>query len=135
MVKALNPPLKRKSKQPRIIMGSIARRASIRVPEKMLEEVNGVLEQDGKSSHQKGKWISQAILDLYNEEDYLELVKEEWLDRKNNIPLQITLTKAAEDILEKIVDELKEEGSARKDHLSATIRVAITAALIRSGVL
>lgn len=135
MVKAFNPPFKRKSKQPRIIMGSVARRASIRVPEKMLEEINDVLEQNGKSGYQKGKWISQAILDLYNEEDYIELVKEEWLDRKNNIPLQITLTKAAEDILGKIVDELKEEGSGRKDHLSATIRVAITAALIRSGVL
>lgn len=135
MVKALNPPQKRKSKQSKVIVGSIARRASIRVPEKMLEEINEVLERDGKSSYQKGKWISQAIQDLFNEEDYIELIKEEWLDRKNNIPLQVTLTKEAEDTLEKIVSELKEDGSSRKDHLSATIRVAITAALVRSGVL
>jgi len=135
MVKALNPPLKRKSKQPRIVIGSVARRASIRVPTKMLEEVNDVLEKNGQSTYQKGRWISQAILDLYNEENYIELVKEEWLDRKNNIPLQITLTKEAEGVLEKIVSELETNGSARKDHLSATIRVAITAALIRSGVL
>ena len=65
----------------------------------------------------------------------MELVKEEWLDRKNNIPLQITLTKDAEIILGKIVCALEADGSARKDHLSATIRVAITAALIRCGVL
>lgn len=135
MVKALNPPLKRKSKHSRIIIGSVARRASIRVPAKMLEEINDVLEKNGQSAYQKGKWISQAILDLYNEEDYVELVKEEWLDRKNNIPLQITLTKDAEIILGKIVGALEADGSARKDHLSATIRVAITAALIRSGVL
>ncbi len=135
MVKALNPPLKRKSKHSRIIIGSVARRASIRVPAKMLEEINDVLEKNGQSAYQKGKWISQAILNLYNEEDYVELVKEEWLDRKNNIPLQITLTKDAEIILGKIVCALEADGSARKDHLSATIRVAITAALIRCGVL
>ncbi len=135
MVKALNPPIRRKSKLPKIVVGAVTRRFSIRIPVKMLEEVNELLAREGKNGHQKGKWISQAIEHLYYDEDYVELIKEEWLERKNNVPLQVTLTKEAEEILIKIVDRLKEECSGRKDILSATIRVAITAALIRCGVL
>src|SRR5215207_6447278 len=111
MVKALNPPIRRKSKLPKIVVGSVARRFSIRIPEKMLEEINEVLAREGKNGHQKGKWISQAIDSLYYDEDYVELIKEEWLERKNNVPLQITLSKDAEETLIKIVDKLKEECS------------------------
>lgn len=135
MVKALNPPIRRRSKLSKIVIGSVTRRISIRIPVKMLEEVNELLINEGKTGHQKGKWISHAITSLYHDEDYLELIKEEWLDRKNNVPLQVTLTKEAEDVLLKIINALKKDCPARKDLLSATVRVAITAALIRCGVL
>lgn len=133
MVKALKPPYVRKSKTSKIILKPNTRRASIRVPEKMLEEINHILEDEGKSSYQKGRWISQAIVELYEMEDFIELIQEEWMDRKNNIPLQITLTKEAEESLDKLVESAKEHGLTRKDIISATIRVAITNALIKEG--
>lgn len=135
MVKALNPPIRRKSKLPKIVVGGMARRVSIRIPAKMLEELNDLLAREGKTGHYKGKWISDAILALFQEEDYIELINEEWLDRKNNVPLQVTLTKEAEDVLAKIQEALKKESPGRKDLISATIRVAMTAALIRCGVI
>lgn len=135
MVRALNPPIRRKTKSPKIVVGSLARRVSIRIPAKMLEEMNILMANEGKTSHYKGKWISNAIVALYEEEDFVALVNEEWLDRKNNVPLQVTLTKEAEEALSQMQQTLEEEISGRKDLLSATIRVAITASLIRNGVI
>lgn len=132
MVKAFNPPHARKSKsaKPLKLNGSV-RRASIRMPEKMLEEMNNVLEREGKAH--KGRWISKAIIDLYEAEDFIGLIEEEWFDRANNLAIQIVLTKEAKEALNNIINEAKQKGLERNDLISATIRVAITNALVREG--
>ncbi|MCS5712813.1 hypothetical protein [Candidatus Berkiella aquae] len=132
MVKAFNPPHARKSKSAKPLkLNSSVRRASIRMPEKMLEEVNKILELEGKTH--KGKWISKAIIDLYETEDFIGLIDEEWFDRANNFAIQVVLTKEAQSALNNIIKEAKQQGLERNDFISATIRVAITNALVREG--
>lgn len=97
----------------------------------MLEELNSVVEREGKTH--KGKWISKAIVDLYETEDFIGLIEEEWIDRVNNLATQVVLTKEAKEALNKIIDEVKQKGIERNDLISATIRVAITNALVRVG--
>lgn len=134
MVKAFSPPHARKSKSTKPLkLNSSVRRASIRVPEKMLEEINAVLEREGKAH--KGKWISKAIVDLYETEDFIGLIEEEWFDRANNLATQVVLTKEAKEALNNIINEAKQKGLIRNDLISATIRVAITNALVREGTL
>lgn len=134
MVKAFNPPKKIISRQLKKTNKSV-QRASIRMPKKMHEEIVSILKRERKSSYYKGKWISQAIIDLFNIEEYIDLIDEEWIDRTNNIAVQVVLSEEAKIALNKMIAAVKERGIERNDLISATIRVAITNALIVQGYL
>ncbi len=107
----------------------VKRRLNVRVPEKMVQEIEVKMREDGFHSKQRSEWISQAILDLSKMESFTTFISEEWIVPGKNILLQVSVDSEAQDALEKIVSVSREELNS-DDLQSSVIRTAILQKLI-----
>lgn len=105
------------------------KQVSIRLPEKMLNDINQAVVEDGVSLKRRSAWISDAIIALKDIPNCCELVLEEWVSRSANKPLQVTLTADAISALETIKTSVSSQDK-RKGENSAVIRTAMIQKLI-----
>jgi hypothetical protein len=107
----------------------VKRRLNVRVPEKMVQEIEAKMKEDGFNSKQRSEWISRAILDLEKIESFSTFISEEWIVPGKNILLQVSIDSEANYALEKIVLISKKELNS-DDLQSSVIRTAILQKLI-----
>ena len=107
------------------------KRISVRMPKEMLNEIDTTLSALKISTRLRSRWISEAIVNFYKNNDYIEAVQEEWIDPGQNKVIQIFLEKEAEDIVELIVSKLKNTEEAHAEP-SSIIRASVIHELLRN---
>lgn len=100
-------------------------RISVRLPKKMLSELDDKLASDGFNKKQRSTWVSDAICRLSTKPLFNDYVLENWMDNGNNISTQFTLTQEACNKLEFIRETLTAEDLANTELKSAVVRTSI----------
>lgn len=107
------------------------KRISIRLPEKMAQDVATTIKAAGLSIKDRSDWIADSIKQLAEKEEYWLFVQEDWLDRGKNKTIQILLDQAMMNQLTKMVAETQKNTQQENTELkSAVIRTAILQRLI-----
>ena len=102
------------------------KRVSVKMPPKMLIDLDEALARDGYSKKQQSKWVNEALNTLFQKPNYLEIAAEEWSERGGSEQVNILLDEAN---VEKIKDSASKYrqvfGVERFDLQSKFIRSAI----------
>lgn len=106
------------------------KRLSVRMPKSMIIDIEHRIKTEYKSVKFRSKWISAAIDELSQDENYSDLIAEEWIEPGKNEIIQITLDPQAEERLN-YMDKKLNEIIHNKDISSSIVRTAILQKLIK----
>ena len=101
------------------------RRISVRVPKKMIDDLNIAMQTIGLATRMRSSWISNSVIDLKKYSYYTDCVLEEWIESGNNTSIQISLNEQASIALDDMLKEIKNIEDNKSDMQSAIIRTAI----------
>ncbi len=123
MVKKLNIPVSNKNQ-----------RISIRIPLKLNDEINNFLTSHNIPSRNRSEWIVKAIHKLKEVPQYWIQVQEDWIERGQNVNIQVSLDKATKKLLSDMSKEVSMKLNEDSTDLNSNIiRTAIIRRLIEEG--
>jgi metal-responsive CopG/Arc/MetJ family transcriptional regulator len=121
MIKVLTPKNKKKPN-----------RISVKIPKKLDSELSTHIEKNCLSKKARSKWISEAIEELSTSETYWLLVQEDWIERGNNVTIQVSFDKPHESLLTRMIVEVQKNLDEETDDLkSSIVRTAIIGKLMK----
>ena len=106
------------------------KRISVRIPESMYKDMLAVFLRDGVSARNLSTWVSDAIIKLKSQKNFIEIIEEEWIDKGNNISRPISLTPEAANIFSEIYGIYCKQAKGSVEIKSKIVRTAITQRLI-----
>lgn len=109
------------------------RRISVRIPKKMIDDLNTAMKKIGLSTRMRSSWISDSVIALKKHPYYTDCVLEEWIESGNNTSIQISLSEQASAVLDNMLQEIKNIEDNKSDMQSAIIRTAVLQNLIEIG--
>lgn len=109
------------------------RRISVRVPKKMIDDLNIAMQTIGLATRMRSSWISNSVIDLKKYSYYTDCVLEEWIESGNNTSIQISLNEQASIALDDMLKEIKNIEDNKSDMQSAIIRTAILQKLMETS--
>jgi len=108
----------------------VKKRLTVRVPVKMLNDITICLTREKMSQRKRSEWIAHSIISLGEIENFADLIAEDWVEPGQSCPVQITLDKDAQKILETLKDEIINKRIHINEPQSSIVRTAINQKLL-----
>ena len=107
-------------------------RLTVRLPEKMLSDIQIAMTQAGYTPRQRSKWIGESIRELCRVDYFPELVAEDYIGPGHNTPVRITVDGNIYRDMQPAIERSEKEESLVEVQ-SKFVRTAIHQRLIREG--
>ena len=97
----------------------------------MLQDIEGVLRNQGITYRKRSVWISDALLAMKQQPNFIQYIQEEWLNPGNNATIQISLESAAELALTQMLEVSAAELDKHNELVSSIVRASIIQAILK----
>lgn len=108
-------------------------RTSLRLPAVAIEMIKRSMLKHGYGSRERSRWISEAVEQLVNKNDFWDLVAEEFMDNGENEVIPLTLEYRISSLINNAEVEVKEGSGNQVVDRSIILRAAISQRLITEG--